>query len=276
MAIIVPLEYMEGYLLPVASEATLLFMLGVVLGSFLNVVALNFDDTGGWLRRRHSACPHCQARLHWFELIPLVSYLALMGRCRSCKKPIARSYFWIELVMGLATTGLYLTFYPLYTWWQLIGAVVILSLWMVALLYDARTMMLSDKMLWLTLILALLWRSTFGGMYLVNSLVSAGVAALVLLVIRYAGTVVAKQEAMGAYDALVGAVVGAVVGWPYVIITLFLSFVIGSVYGVVGAWRRKVTIKKSEVPFAPALLVGGYLTWIFGVSVYNWYMGLLL
>lgn len=179
-------------------------------------------------------------------------------------------------MMGLATMGLYLALYPVYTWWQLLGAIVILSLWVITLLHDARTMLISDQLLWATFILGLLLRLSMGGALLLNGLIGAAVAAATLLVIRYVGSFFAKQEAMGAYDALVGAAVGAVVGWPYVIIALFLSFITGSVYGVVGALRRKVTIKKAEVPFAPALLIGGYLTWVFGVSIYNWYVGLLL
>lgn len=262
--------------MPVASEATLLFMLGAVLGSFLNVVSLNLDDRDGWMKRRHSECPHCHERLHWFELIPLISYLALLGRCRRCKKTIARSYFWIELLMGLATAGLYLAVYQTYQWWQLLWAIVVLSLWTVILLYDARTLQLSDRLLWSTLIIAFIGRLTFGGTAAVNSLLAAGVAVLVLLAIRLVGTYIAKQEAMGAYDALVGAVVGMVVGWPYVIVALFLSFVVGSLYGLANAWRRKVTIRRAEVPFAPALLVGGYLTLLFGATIYTWYMGLLL
>lgn len=267
---------MEGYILPVMGEAALLFILGAVLGSFIYVVALNYDNPAGWLKRSHSQCPHCNHTLRWFELIPLISYLFLVGQCRKCKKKISRRYFWVELLTGLAVTGLYLAHYTAYAWWQLAIAIAILIMWMLTLLYDARTMLLSDRLLWIILGITLLWRATFGGVELVSGLLGAVVAAAVLLVIRYLGSLAAKQEAMGAYDSLVGAVVGMAVGWPFVVIALFLSFVIGSVYGVAGALRRKVSVRGAEVPFAPALLVGGYCTWIWGSGIYSWYMGLII
>lgn len=267
---------MEGYILPVGSEAILLFILGAVLGSFLNVVALNVDNTPGWVRRGHSVCPKCQAPLRWYELIPLLSYLFLMGRCRHCKKAIATSYFWVELFSGLAVLGLYWSLHGTYMWWQLLTALLVVCLWIVVFLYDARTLFLAEKPLYWSLGIAVVLRATFGWSSLTYGVIGAVVGAVVLLAIRLLGTLIAKREAMGAFDAVVGAVIGMVVGWPYVIVALFFSFIIGSIYGLIGVWRAHSTIRATEVPFAPALLLGGYLTWLYGAQIYAWYMGLLI
>lgn len=267
---------MEGYLLPFWSEACLLFILGAVLGSFLNVVALNLEDWSGWVTRKHSHCPDCEEELRWYELIPLFSYLIQAGRCRHCKKAISRTYFLVELGMGLALVGLYVWASPLYSIWQLMGAIVILSLWLVILLYDARTMSLSDWLMGITLVATILWKASFGWPALLSGLIGAVVMAVVLLVIRLLGSWLAKQEAMGLFDSVIGLLVGLLVGWPAAGVALFSAFIIGSVYGLLIAWRRHQPLAKAEVPFAPALLLGGYVALLYAPAIYNWYAGLMI
>lgn len=265
---------MGGHFLPFVLELVIVFIVGAAGGSFANVVALSYPDFRKILVGR-SACPKCQHRLNWYELIPLVSYVWQTGKCRSCEQPIAPSYFWVELGAGLLSVTVYLTTFPTWLWWQLLLLLILLVLWVVIFLHDWRTMDVPMLPLYLAMGLTLIIKLTFGTSVFVNALIAGVGAYLFITLLRLIASFLLKQEAMGSGDAYVAALVGLLVGLPAVYLAVFASFVVGSIYGLILVYSGQKKSIRAKVPFAPALLIGGWLALLWGQPVINWYLQVL-
>ena len=272
---------MTGYFVSRVVEVITLAAWGAVMGSFLYVVALNVGQLNKIVRRR-SACPHCGHELSWFELIPFVSYLVQRGRCRACSGRLSRAYFWSEV--GVA--GLFASLY----WWvepasfgALIWLLLTVSGWFVLFVDDWRTMSVDMgffwRLVWFVAVIGAVVNVVAGHVGWWVPIVGALIVAGVLWVIRIVGTLIMKQEAMGDGDPPVGALVGLTVaaysGLGSVVLTLLLSFIIGSVIGLVPMiWQRRFDSMK-EVPFTPALFLAGWLALLWGQTIIDWYLGML-
>lgn len=224
-----------------------LIALGACLGSFVNVVALRYILKEDVVKKR-SHCPHCQRRLAWFELIPLVSFVALRGRCRLCHEPISLQYPVIE---ALTAASSLIIFSPLPV--SLAGLIPpLLSLAAVCLLLilaviDSRTMVLPDVFIMLlaaVTVLYLLITHQFALAHLVGAAVGAG-----FLLILW---VVTRRQGIGLGDIKLGVPLGLLVGWPAVVALLLLAFVAGGVWGLYLLAFTGAT-RKTAVPFGPYL-----------------------
>lgn len=265
---------MGGHFLPFVLELVIVFIVGAAGGSFANVVALSYPDFRKILVGR-SACPNCHRRLCWYELIPLASYVWQTGKCRSCAKKIAPSYFWVELGAGLLSLSVYLATVSFWQWWQLILLLILLVLWVAIFLHDWRTMDVPMLPLYLAMGLTLIIQLTFGSGVFVNALIAGLGAYVFIALLRLIASFLLKQEAMGSGDAAVAALVGLLVGLPNVYLAVFASFIVGSVYGLVLVYSGQKKSLQAKVPFAPALLIGGWLALLWGQPIINWYLSAL-
>ncbi|MDO8471731.1 MAG: prepilin peptidase [bacterium] len=262
---------MGGHFLPFLLELVIVFIIGASGGSFANVVALSYPDFRKILVGR-SACPNCQHRLSWYELIPLISYVWQTGKCRSCERQIAPSYFWVELLTGTLFVSVYLVTMNVWQWWQVIILFVLLVDWAVIFIHDWHTMDIPDAPIWFAVLLTVLLQYTFGVGALQTVLLAGVGAYLFIALLRLIASLLLKQEAMGSADAYVAALVGLLVGLPNIYFALFASFVVGSVYGLILVYIGKKKSLQAKVPFAPALLIGGWLALLWGQPVINWYL----
>jgi leader peptidase (prepilin peptidase)/N-methyltransferase len=273
---------MEGYLIARIVEVAAVAILGAIMGSFLYVVALNVSRLETIIKRR-SGCPHCDHQLRWFELLPLISYIIQRGRCRACGRRLTPAYFWSEVGVAVLFASLYWLAAPLSPW--AFGALLLaVSGWFVLLVDDWRTLTIDVgfffRLTWVISIVAVLVEAGshgwLGGMSAVwGALLGGGI----LLLIRIVGSAVMKREAMGDGDppvgALVGLLVGGFAGVGSVALCLLLSFIIGSIIGLVPMiWRRRFDSMK-EVPFTPALFLAGWIALLWGPQIVNWYLWLL-
>jgi len=265
---------MGGHFLPFVLELVIVFIVGAAGGSFANVVALSYPDFRKILIGR-SACPKCHHQLTWYELIPLVSYIIQTGRCRSCAKKIAPSYLVVELVTGLLFVTVYLATYSSWLWWQVLILLVLMVGWVVILLHDWRTMLVPMGPVWVIAAITILLQATNGNEILINALLAGVGAFIFIVVLRLIAGWLFKQEAMGEADAYVAGLVGLLVGLPNIYFALFTSFIVGSIYGLVIVALSKKKTLAAKVPFAPALLVGGWLALMWGERVVNWYLSAL-
>jgi len=250
------------------------FVFGLITGSFLNVVIVRFDD---WLSivKKPSHCPSCKAPLTWRDLIPLVSYIHLRGKCRYCAKPISWQYPLVELITAcLFAAGFYLIFLlsDLAIWQQLIAATgyaLAVSALIVIFFHDLYEMMIPDVMSNVLLVGAALFSI---GFYLsaTTSLFGALIGFLPVALLVYPS----NGRWMGEGDVKLSAALGLMVGYPAVIVYLAASFVIGGLFGAVGLLAKLVTLK-TAVPFAPFLIIGALLALFFGGSLIEWYLGII-
>ena len=132
--------------------ATIVFVVGLAIGSFLNVLIFRIDDLESVIKTR-SHCPHCKKVLSWFELIPLLSFIFLLGRCKDCKEKISIQYPAVEL----GTAGLFLLLFYLFgISWQMVFYAIVFSILIVIFVYDIKKQLIADELTWVTLILVVL------------------------------------------------------------------------------------------------------------------------
>jgi leader peptidase (prepilin peptidase) / N-methyltransferase len=244
-------------------QAALLGVLGLVVGSFLNVCIIRLPKEESVVRPP-SRCPGCGKGISWYDNIPVFSWLLLRGRCRNCRAPISPIYPLIELTTGViwATVG--------YHWGLGVDALRAVSLFTVLLgiaMTDAREYIIPDEFSVGGLVLGLLLSLPGGVPAVGQALLGASVGFLVLWVVGEAGTRVFKEEAMGGGDIKMMAMVGAFLGWQGVLLTIFLGALLGSLLFVPLALvgRRKL------VPFGVFLALGAAATYLYGPTLLAWY-----
>ncbi len=243
---------------------------GLVVGSFLNVVIHRLPREESTVLPR-SRCPHCNALIRAWHNIPVLSFLWLRGRCRSCAAPISWRYPAVELVTGLLFLTSYLRF------GLTVDGVVAAAFCaaMVALAtIDLEHFILPDAITLPGILLGLLvqhwlsWSTLPGAM--IGVLLGAGLPlAIAGLWYWYRGV-----EGMGMGDVKMLAMVGAFLGWKGVLTTLFLGSLGGSLVGVALMLKRKLDMQ-SRLPFGFYLALGALLSLFWGEDLIRAYLGSL-
>ena len=242
--------------------AILAGVLGLVLGSFLNVCTLRWP-TDESVVRPPSRCPGCGSSIRWFDNIPVLSYLVLRGRCRSCGLSISPQYPLVELATGLIWAGAFLQ-YGL-TFEALRGALFLTLLLGIAIT-DARFYIIPDQFSLGGAVLGLALSPLPGGLAFLDSLLGALVGFGLLWLVARLGGWLLKKDAMGGGDLKMMAMVGAFLGIPGVLLTLFLGALLGSVVFGPIAWKTG-----KLVPFGIFLAAGAAVTWGWGADLIRWY-----
>ncbi|AHF04941.1 N-methyltransferase [Marichromatium purpuratum 984] len=266
-------------------------LLGLILGSFLNVVILRLPRMleHEWraqcaefagesadatpppgLARPPSTCPHCGHRIRAHENIPLLSFLLLRGRCSACKTPIGWRYPAVELLTALLGLVAALHFGASV---QLLAALV-LTWGLVALaVIDLDTQLLPDRitlpLLWLGLILSLFGVFTDAQ----AAIIGAAAGYLLLWSLYHAFRLLTGKEGMGYGDFKLLALFGAWLGWQALPLVILLSAVSGALIGgVLIALRRQG--RDTAMPFGPFLAVAGWVALLWGEQITGAYLRL--
>ena len=247
--------------------ALVAMMFGLVVGSFLNVCIhrLPLRESVVWPASR---CPHCRALVSPGDNIPVLSYLMLRGRCRSCGAPISLQYPIIELATGVVFGAASLLFAPPLLYARLVFACAMIVLFVI----DLEHRILPDRITLPGIVLGFLlsfflppgWRDSAIGIVL-------GGGSLWLMGEIYFR--VRGEEGMGFGDVKMLAMIGAFLGWKLMLLTLVLSSAIGSVVGV-GMIALKRGDMKYALPFGTFLAIGALIAAAVGDRIVNWYSSL--
>jgi len=243
------------------------FLFGSVFGSFLNVVIHRLPREESIVRPR-SRCPRCAAPIAWYDNIPMLSWLALGGRCRRCRKPISPRYPLVEAASALLAAGLQRR-WPDLPGWGAAAALACLALLAVALI-DWDTFLIPDE-LSLGLVLSGLLFSPInpyfdaGGRWWLSALWCARGAAVGLAIgwgLAVGGEFVFKKEALGGGDVKLLAGVGAWTGMLGAFDCLMIGSLLGSIYGVwlLASGRAK---RADPIPFGPFLACGAVFNFFY-------------
>ncbi|HYA44511.1 MAG TPA: prepilin peptidase [Acidimicrobiales bacterium] len=260
-------------LAPGPPAALLLGVLGLVVGSFANVVIYRVP-AGRSIVRPGSACPKCGASIRARDNVPIVSWLFLRGRCRDCKAPIPVRYPLVEALVGGLFAGMGLRFGLSWT----AGAEAVLAAGLVALGFiDLDHMLLPRKVVYTTLALVgalLLAGAAASGDWhrLLIAAACGAVAWTLFFAINYV-----SPRALGFGDVRLALLIGlglGWVGWAYAFLGFVVAAVLGSVVGVslMAAGRAS---RRTPVPFGTFLAAGAMLSALAGSPVVNWYLGQL-
>lgn len=218
------------------------FVFGLIFGSAAGAIVHRIPRKISWIHGR-SKCDTCKKELGLWDLIPVWSYIRLGGKCRYCHSPIAINNLLIELM-----TGLGFVFLPGF-WLKAIWWVTIIIFFM-----DLETKLVSEALvvLWGTLVII------GGGASVVGALVGVGIIGGLWAITRGRG--------MGFGDVEMAVVMGLWLGWPKILVALWVAFVVGGIIGIKGIiWGEKTM--KSEIAFGPFLLVGTWVAWGFGSGI---------
>ena len=257
--------------------ALLIVLLGLAVGSFLNAVIYRLDQIDTLLTER-SRCPRCKKKLSWWELIPILSYLLLRGKCYGCKKPISIQYPLVEI-----TTALF--FYLTYVYFGLTVHAAFLvfmgCLLLVTAFYDLNRLLVPYETLvpaivvgasyWITR--ALLNTTTTRAAAGLDLLLTYGLGALVGAAALGALVLLGRRRWMGEGDVVVALAMGLFVGFPAIIGALFSAFVLGALASTFLIAFKSAKMKDA-IPFAPFLVLGTFIALFWADPIIHWYVTL--
>lgn len=260
----------------------LIFLLGTAVGSFINVLLSRSLAGESWVRGR-SKCDFCQKQIAWYDNLPLVSFLFLRGQTRCCHKHIPRSYPLVELLTGLLflwwyaigfvffklTLAPFVVLQPLF--WLLVGILLV-----VVLVMDLKYMLIPDwAVIWL-FAMTLFYRLflTYRGIMQISDLKMALVGMIVSVLFLGSLWALTKGKGMGFGDVKLIAPLALLLGWPQILVGLFLAFILGGVFAS-GLLLFKKKKFGQVIPFGPFLILGTLLSLIWGDPLLGWYLGWL-
>ncbi|TYR82263.1 prepilin peptidase [Priestia megaterium] len=243
-----------------------LFIIGLTLGSFYNVVGLRIPVNQSIVRPR-SSCPKCGHALRISELVPVFSYVIQKGRCRSCKAEIPPFYPIMELLTGFS---FFLSFHLIGLQLELLVALTLVSLLAIIVISDLAYMIISNKVLLFFTPLLIIerlfiplspwWDCLFGAMI--------GFSLLFLIGFVSGG-------GMGGGDIKLYGVLGIVLGWKLVLLSFFLATLFGAVIGIYSLIAGKVQ-KGKPMPFGPFIAGGTIIAYFYGEELLSWYLAMLV
>ncbi len=241
----------------------LLFILGLVIGSFLNCVIFRLEKGKSFLKGR-SFCPFCNKTLGFWDLIPGLSFLFLRGKCRYCKERISWQYPLVELFVGIIFVLVFKYFGLEGLFFYLLSSCFLVIIFV----FDLKHYIIPDRVIYPAVFISFFYRLIFNfGDW--HYLLSGLGAALFFLIIVLAS----KGKGMGVGDIKLGLFMGFLLGYPNILIALFIAFLIGAIIGL-GLVLLKKKKMRSEVPFGPFLAIGTFASLFWAAEILSWYWNL--
>jgi len=240
------------------------FIIGAILGSFVKVLADRGLVSGSILGR--SYCQHCQKKLQPPDLIPVVSYIILGGKCRYCHEKISIEYLIVEMVMGVLAALIVGQNLPswsiLNVGYQLFFAAVLVTVF----LTDLKEMLIPDRIILPAIVIGFFFKFLIGVSFF-GSVVSA-----ILIGGFFLGLVViTRGKGMGGGDIKLGAFMGLSLGFPNGILAVMLGFLTGAVFAIGAILMGKKHFGES-LPFGPFLVIGSFITLFWGNEILKLYL----
>jgi len=269
---------------------TLVALFGLMVGSFLNAFDYSLKSKKPIIKRR-SECPKCKHKLKTIDLIPVFSYLFQQGNCRYCKKPISVQYPVVEIITAFIFAAIFWLLFltsgslnlAVVSYTQVIQLLFLffaVSALILIVIADLREMIIPDEIVIPAIYVSLAFAFIFpflSGMppteaitkffyYLLAAVIGSG--------FFYSMILISKGKWMGGGDVKLAILMGLVLGWPLILLALFVSFISGSIFGVslIIANKKKFA---DTIPFGPFLVLGTLFALFWGETVLKWYLGYL-
>lgn len=257
-------------------EMFILALLGLCFGSFINALVWRIRHKRDMLRER-SECTHCHHILAWYDLIPVLSWLSLGGKCRYCRKPIDDSPI-VEVVTGLLFVISYLVWpYGMTNW-----GLLLFGLWLVALVlmialtvYDLKWYLLPNAMVYpliaLGVVIGYIRFAVIEGLGLGTTAMSMLGGVLVIAGLYWLLHQISAGKWVGFGDVRLSVFIGLILGWQGALLALFAANVIGCLIVLPGLLMKKLS-PKSKIPFGPFLISACIVAFLWGKPVIDWYV----
>jgi len=254
-----------------------LFVLGLIFGSFLNCLVYRINEESslkGFLKGR-SYCPKCKKHLLWFDNIPLLSFFFLKGKCRWCHSSIGWHYPLVELstaILSVAVYIFYLNYYPgvmISVGWvaNLVYFLFITYVLIALFLSDVRYQTIPDQITYPAILITLIFLIFQSPHLSISNLLSGfGAAAFFFLLV-----LLTRWRGMGLGDVKLVGLMGLFLGFPKIMIALYLAFLTGATLGVILILLGKKRFK-SQIAFGPFLITSTFIAWFWGERIWQLFL----
>ena len=249
-----------GYMVTTVIFFLLSFILGATIGSFLNVIIDRVPRRETVIGGR-SHCEHCRHKLAWYDLIPLLSYALLQGKCRYCHKPLSFYYPVIETVTGILFVLVAFSLFSPFSFFAALYYFYLVSTLIVIFFIDLRYGIIPFKIVFFMLLLTAVWYVILPqSISIFNFIVSAlGVFAFFLLLF-----IVTKRRGLGFGDVVFVLLMGFILGFPKIILGLYIAFLSGALISLLLVFLGKKRMKGGTIPFGPFLVFGTFVSLFWG------------
>jgi len=245
----------------------ILFLIGLSFGSFLNVL-IDRIPAGRSVLFGRSRCDFCKKQLSPIDLIPVFSYIFLLGKCRYCNKSLSLQYPIMELLVGLLFVFLYILEKPAYPFQMVTFSVdaLLVSLGFALTVMDMKYHIIFDKLLIPFAFFAFFRIILSSPISLPVSLFIGFLSSLPLLLIF----LITKGKGMGFGDVKLIFILGTLLGFPNILICYYCAFLTGAVVGVILILRGKKQFRNAKIAFGPFLLLGAVIATLFGNTIWQY------
>jgi len=253
------------------------------VGSFLNVVIYRLEDIRAVFSGR-SRCLSCGTVLKWYDLIPVLSFLIQKGKCRYCRQRISWQYPLVELFtgilfvlllnykLGIMNHEIFNFEFILYSLFLILNSCFLIIIFV----YDLKHYIIPDKIIYPAILIALLFNLLNYELRITNyELLNIFLAAFSTAAFFLFLVLVSQGKWMGLGDVKLVFLIGLILGWPDVLIALFLAFLSGAIVGIglIIFGKKKL---KSQIPFGPFLTGATILVILFGQYLTGWFQNVFL
>lgn len=245
-------------------------VLGALIGSFLNVCIFRLPR-GESIAWPGSHCPSCAHSIESYDNIPLVSYLWLGGRCRSCRAPISVRYPLVEAANALGYLTIVWFFGP---GWTAALYALLFSALVVVTGTDLSHKIIPNIITVPGTVIGLLGAATVLPVGLLNAVLGMTIGSGILWLLAWVSPYVFGKEGMGGGDIKLLAMIGAFLGWKPALLTIMIGSLAGSVIGV-SLIALRIMKRDDYIPFGPFLVLGALLSMFFAQPLFDWYQILL-
>ena len=247
------------------------FLIGLIFGSFLNVCIYRIPR-GESIVWPPSHCPKCGAPIRPVDNIPVVSYIILGGKCRSCKARISARYPLVELITGILFGGLFWKF----------GlssetlVFLILDLFLIVISFiDIDYRLILNKITLPGIVVGTILTLSFHVLSVKQVLMGFVIGGGGLLAIAFLGALLFRKESMGMGDIKLAAMVGVFLGVQGVAFTLLMAFFVAALFSI-GAMALKKANRQSQIPFGPFIAVASVVYLFWGQQMIHWYLRIMV
>lgn len=264
-------------------SATILFILGACIGSFLAVVIIRSLDGRSW-RTGRSSCDSCGKSVRWYQNIPLLSYALLRGRCSACGERIHPLHPFMELLTGMLFVWWYLFGFAFFQlvheplrvlqplFWLLVGVLLV-----VILVEDLFYLLIPDWAVASLMGLVVLYRAY---LLLIGTAQPRDIGLSLMISVGLVGLFfflywVTRGRGFGFGDVKLIAPLSLMTDWQEALVGVFLAFVLGAVVGV-GLYGFKLIKRRQPIPFGPFLVMGFVIALLYGRILFDWYLQFLV
>lgn len=257
--------------------AIVLALYGLIFGSFVNALVWRLHEGKGIARGERSECPNCRHTLAAQDLIPVISWLWLRGKCRYCHKSISWQYPIVEVATAVLFALSYWVLRPVTAagWFNLIVWLLLLVIFMTLTVYDFRWLLLPNKLVYPAALIAatslvvqaLVFHLSWGTVW------RHGVAGLGLAAAFYILASVANGKLLGGGDVKFGLVMGLILGLKATLLALIVAFDVAALIGVI-LIAAKIRKRTDYIAFGPFLVLGTIVAYLYGPDFINWYLRL--